>query len=149
MNPYLNVWATMLNLVKKFKDDYPQYELHDPMDFDANVSENEYPVGNLAGIFQLEYSEEGTLIEASCVFPLSVPADRPLHELNELTGLMVMKLRMNVRHPFYDYKSGQQIGLMTCGDALRVSPVVTTENRQFKYVQQTFKFDRSSSFLPA
>lgn len=147
MNPYLNVWSTMLNIANRFAAANPSYNLT-IMDFDENVAENEYPAGNLAGIFQLEYGEDDTMIDVTCVFPISVPADTELHVLSEIVGKFVTFVRRDTKHPFFDHASGQQIGLATARNSLLVSPVVNTNNRQFKYVMQSFGFDRTSAFLP-
>lgn len=145
MNPYMNCWATVMNIVKRFNEANPGYELT-PMDFDNNVLEQEYPEGNLTGIYQMEYSESGSLIYVQCAFPVSVNSDTDATVLNEIAGKLGAFVRSETRHPFYDYASGAAIGLMVARDELGISPMMKTTNRQFKFVAQGFIVDRTSTF---
>lgn len=147
MNPHMNVYASLLNICKRFKDANPGYAL-EVMDFDASVDVNEYPQSSLIGIYQMDYSEDDTMIMCDCVFPVSTMATKDTREINEMAGALAMFIRSQTKHPFIDYASGQNVGLMVAKNGLSISPVTKTTNRQFKYVLQTFVFDRTTSFLP-
>lgn len=149
MNPYMNCWASSLNIVKRFKDDNPGYNLADPMDFDANVEENEYPAGTVAGIYQMEYTEKGPLIYVQVAFPITITSDEDITTLNEIAGKFAAFVRNETKHPFYNYPNLAPIGLMVARDELAVSPLVKTTNRQFKFVAQGFIVDRTATFVPS
>lgn len=148
MNPYMNCWATVLNIVKRFKEENPEFELGDVMDFDANVEETDYPQVNLAGIYQMEYNEKGSLIYVQCVFPVTITSDSDTTTLNKIAGKLAAFVRSETRHPFFNYESGAPVGLMVARDDLAISPLVKTTNRQFKFVGQGFIVDRTATFQP-
>lgn len=147
MNPYMNCWASVMNIVKRFSEQNPNYALT-VMDFDANVEENEYPEGNIAGVYQLEYSESGPLIYIQLAFPVSISSDSDITSLNEMTGKLAAFVRNETKHPYYIHPTNSPVGLMTGRDELAVSPLVKTVNRQFKFVAQGFVVDRTATFQP-
>lgn len=148
MNPYMNCWASVMNVVKRFKDENPQFNIVEIMDFDASVDENEYPNGNVAGIYQMEYTEKGPLIYVQVAFPLSITSEEDITTLNTMAGKLAAFVRNETKHPFYDHATQAAVGLMVARDELAVSPLVKTTNRQFKFVAQGFIVDRTATFRP-
>ena len=148
MNPYMNCWATALNIAKRFSDDNPGFGIAEVMDFDANVAETEYPSGTLIGIYQMSYIEKGPLIYVQVVFPVSIDSDTDISVLNQVTGKLGAFVRTETKHPFYNYESGAPVGLMIARDELEISPLIKTTNRQFKFVAQGFIVDRTATFQP-
>lgn len=148
MNAYMNVYATMLNICKRFKEEHPEHEFSEVMDFDANVAENEYPSSTILGIYQFEYNEDHTMIYAKCAFPITTVASEDTMRLNQIVGEFAQFVKAETRHPLFNMDTGVPIGLVTARDDLFVSPMVKTTNRQFKFVLQTFVFDRTSAFVP-
>lgn len=142
LNNYQNAWASMMNIVKRFIQAHPEYELT-PFDFDMNVTEKEFPTGNLIGVYQMEYTEDDTNMYARLMFPISID-DTFL--LNQVVGEFVNFIAAQERHPLINYGNSQTIGQMVALNELNVSPAVKSTNKQFKFILQGFAFDRSSSF---
>lgn len=144
VNTYENIWASMLALCKKFAADHPEYELT-IFDFDENVSESEYPAGNLLGIYQLEYAEDNDLMYGRLMFPMSF--DDKFMAV-EAVGKFANYIRNQKSHPYIHYANSQPIGRLVALNELNVSPSIRTTNRQFRFILQGFAVDRSASFLP-
>ncbi len=147
MNAYMNVYASLSNICKRFADENPSYQ-REVMDFDDNVDTSEYPKKNLIGSYQFDYEEDTTMITGTCVFPVSTTETADTHLVSEIIGKLAMFVREQTKHPLYDYESGQIIGLMTAQNSLMISPMTKTTNRQFKYLLQSFGVDRTASFQP-
>lgn len=141
INTYQNAWASSLAIAKKFAFQNPEYELT-VWDFDENVNEQDFPDGNLVGIYQFDYSEDDSLIQTNLMFVLSI---NDTFKLNEAIGKLSNMVRSQTRHPFIHFGNGQQIGLMVALNNLNVSPVSKSTNRQFKFILQSFGFDRSKN----
>lgn len=141
VNTYENSWASMLAIANRFKLENPQYNLT-VFDFDENVNEQEFPAGNLVGIYQFDYEEDDSLMQSHLMFVLSI---NDTFTLNEATGKLVNKIRSQTRHPYIHYGNGQPIGSVVALNELRVSPVTKTTTRQFKFILQGFAFDRATS----
>jgi hypothetical protein len=144
VNTYENVWASMLALCNKFKELHPEYNLT-VVDFDENVSESEFPEGNLIGVYQLEYTEDSDLIYSRLMFPMSF---NDTFMGVEAVGKFVNFIRTQKVHPYIHYSNSQPIGRMVALNELNVSPAVKTTNRQFRFILQGFAVDRSASFRP-
>lgn len=142
LNNYQNAWASMMHLVKRFIAQNPQYNFT-PFDFDMNVTEKEFPTGNLIGVYQMEYTEDDTNMYARLMFPISMD---DTFELNEAVGKFVNFIASQERHPLVNYGNSQVIGQMVALNELNVSPAVKSTNKQFKFILQGFAFDRGSSF---
>lgn len=141
LNNYQNAWASMLAIVKRFIQEHPEYDLK-PFDFDENVNESEFPAGNLAGIYQFDYSEDDTLMFSRLLFVLNI-ADS--FKLKQATGELANMIASQTKHPLYNYGNQAVVGHMVALNELQVSPVNKTTNRQFTFILQGFAFDRSSS----
>ncbi len=148
MNPYMNTWSSLMNIVKRFIEANPDFNIVEGMDFDANVEINEYPAGNLVGIYQVDYTESGPLIYVQCAFPVSITSSEDVIKLNQMAGKLAAFVRNETRHPFYHYESGAPVGLMIARDELAISPISKTTNRQFKFILQGFIVDRTATFQP-
>jgi hypothetical protein len=148
LNPYMNAWASVLNIVNKFVENNPQYAGMTIMDFEGNVDQDEYPEGTLGGIYQFEYLEKGSLIYIQVVFPFSVDSNSDMTKLNDLVGAFAAYIRNESKHPYFHYQSKAPIGLLVARDELEVSPLGKTTNRQFKFVAQGFIVDRTATFSP-
>lgn len=144
VNTYQNLWASMLAICNKFAQENPEYNLT-VVDFDENVSESEYPEGNLIGVYQMEYSEDDTLIYGRLMFPMSF-SDTFMGV--EAVGKFANFIRAQKAHPYILYSNSQSIGRLVALNELNVSPAVRTTNRQFRFILQGFAVDRSSSFQP-
>lgn len=144
VNTYENAWASSLAIAKKFAFQNPEYELT-PWDFDENANEQDFPDGNLIGIYQFDYSEDDTMITTNLMFVLSI---NNTFKQNEAVGKLVNMVRSQTRHPFIHYGNGQQMGTMVALNNLNVSPVSKSTNRQFKFILQSFGFDRTTSAQP-
>lgn len=144
VNTYENAWASSLAIAKKFAFQNPEYGLT-PWDFDENANEQDFPDGNLIGIYQFDYSEDDTMITTNLMFVLSI---NNTFKQNEAVGKLVNMVRSQTRHPFIHYGNGQQMGTMVALNNLNVSPVSKSTNRQFKFILQSFGFDRTTSAQP-
>lgn len=145
VNTYENIWASMLALCNRFAQEHPEYNLT-VFDFDENVSESEYPTGNLLGIYQLEYAEDDTLIYGRLMFPMSFD-DKFMGV--EATGKFINYIRAQKVHPYIHYANSQPIGRLVALNELNASPSVRTTNRQFRFILQGFAVDRSATFQPS
>jgi len=144
-NNYQNAWASALAIVKLFKAQHPEYNLT-VFDFDENVNEQEFPAGNLVGIYQFDYTEDDSLMYSRLMFVLNI---NDTFTLNKATGELVNLVRSQTKHQFVNYGNQAVIGQMVALNELAVSPVNKTTNRQFKFILQGFAFDRgSTSLLP-
>lgn len=141
LNNYQNAWASMMAIVKSFIQANPSYGLT-PFDFDENVNESEYPKGNLAGIYQLDYAEDTSMMTVRLMFVLSID---DTFMLNEAVGKFVNHVAEQTRHALYNYGNETVIGHLVALNELAVSPATKSTNRQFKFILQGFAFDRSSS----
>lgn len=141
VNNYQNTWASMLAIAKAFAAANPEYGLT-VFDFDENVNEQEFPAGNLVGIYQFDYDEDGDLFSSHLMFVLNI---NDTFKLKEATGKLVNFIRHQKRHPFFHYENGQRIGSLVALNELSVSPVNKTTNRQFTFVLQGFAIDRAVS----
>lgn len=140
-NNYQNLWASLLNICKRFIEENPQYNLT-PFDFDENVAESEFPAGNLLGVYQLDYTEDDQLMYGRLLFPMSFD---DTFMATEAVGKFANYVRSQKTHPFIHYGNGQPIGRLVALNELNVSPVVKTTNRQFRFILQGFAVDRSVS----
>jgi hypothetical protein len=145
VNTYQNIWASMLAICKRFAETYPEYELT-VVDFDENVSESEYPAGNLIGVYQMEYSEDDTLMYGRLMFPMSF---NDTFMAVEAVGRFANFIKAQKSHPYILYSTSQQIGRLVALNELNISPTIKTTNRQFRFILQGFAVDRSASFLPS
>lgn len=145
VNTYQNLWASMLAICNRFAQAHPEYGLT-VVDFDENVSESEYPEGNLIGIYQMEYSEDDTLMYGRLMFPMSFS---DTFMAVEAVGKFANFIKSQKSHPYILYESSQQIGRLVALNELNISPTIKTTNRQFRFILQGFAVDRSASFLPS
>lgn len=141
MNNYQNTWASMMAVVNTFKAQHPEYNFT-VFDFDENVNEQEFPAGNLIGIYQYDFSEDQELMYSRLMFVVNI---NDTFMLKKATGELVNAVRYQTRHPFINYGNGAVIGHMVALNELAVSPVNKTTNRQFTFILQGFAFDRSAS----
>lgn len=144
VNTYQNAWASSLAIAKKFAFQNPDYELT-VWDFDENANEQDFPDGNLVGIYQFDYSEDDSMITTNLMFVISI---NDTFTQNEAVGKLVNMVRSQTRHPFIHYGNSQPMGLMVALNNLNVSPVSKSTNRQFKFILQSFGFDRTTSAQP-
>lgn len=140
-NNYQNAWASLMAIANLFAQQHPEYGLT-PFDFDENVNENEFPAGNLIGIYQYDYSEDESLMYGRLMFVLNID---DTFKLKQATGELVNMIAYQTRHPFYNHGNQAVIGQMVALNELAVSPVNKTTNRQFTFVLQGFAFDRSTT----
>lgn len=145
-NTYMNTWASMMNLVTRFRQAYPQYNFLDQtIDFD-NVDGENLPKGNLIGIYQFDFTVDDGLIYAQCTFPISTEKDTNSVELNKAVGDFVNFVSTNSMHQWYDYQTKSTTGFMKASNKLSVSPMVNTKSRQYKFIAQMFALDRTTGF---
>lgn len=145
MNGYLNAWSSIMNVPTRFIAAHPEFNFGDTVDFD-NVDGENLPPGNLTGIYQFDYTVDDSLVLAQCTFPISTELDVSALTMNKAVGQFVNFVQSQSMHPFYNYDNQAIIGHMKAVNNLSVSPMIKTKSRQFKFILQSFAFDRTTSF---